>query len=61
MGTKRKQTCCTHEFQTRFNQRDGRKDTKGIRILVLQTENQAPLCKIPEDATKEMGEGFPDN
>lgn len=61
MGAKRKQACCAHELQARFNQRNGRKDTESIRILFLQEEDQAPLCKVSEDAAKEMGQGVPDD
>ena len=35
--------------------------TEGIRILFLQTENQTPVCKVSEDAAKEVGQNFPNN
>lgn len=61
MGTKRKQTRCTHEFQAGFNQCDGRKDTEGVCVLILQEEDKTPLCEVPEAVAEKMEQGIFDN
>jgi len=61
VGTTRKQASCAHEFQAGFNQRNGSKDAKSIRVFFLQEEDQAPFCEVLEATPEKMGQGFPDN